>query len=81
MFRPKGKILIDRAHNAIACAEMAIAHSFTESDKAKHGAELAQAQRFLKRATITWNEWQAKEDDDDNAVYPDVPETDNGLCQ
>jgi hypothetical protein len=73
--RSKADRFIDLAHNNIANAEMSLMHSFTDEDKAKHGAELAQAQRFLARAVATKRAWDAVEHGDYDE-YPDVPETD-----
>lgn len=70
--------IIDQAHNAIACAEMQLAHSFTDDAKAKYGDELAQAQRFLARAVATKRAWCAIEHDD-YEEYPVVPATDQDI--
>lgn len=74
-FRRKADRFIDDAYNAIACAEMMLMHSFTDEDKAKHGAELSQAQRYLIRAVSARNAWDAAEHDD-YEEYPFVPATD-----
>jgi hypothetical protein len=50
-------------------------HAFTDESKARYGAELAQAQRFLARAIATRNAWDASEHDE-YEEYPAVPETD-----
>ena len=73
--RSKADRIIDRAYNAIAAAEMAVSHSFTDEDKATALDRLASAQRFLRRACEAKRAWQAM-DHDDFEEYPDVPETD-----
>jgi hypothetical protein len=73
MFRAHGLKIIDRAHSAIGDAEMRIAHSYTDAQKAEALDELYRAQRFLRRACDTWKLWQAT-DHDDYEAYPDVPE-------
>jgi hypothetical protein len=73
-FRRKADRIIDRAHHAIACAEMTVQHSFTDADKQRALDELFQAQRFLRRAVEARTAWDAVEHDD-YEEYPDVPET------
>jgi hypothetical protein len=76
MFRTKADQIIDRAHSAIASAEMALDHAYTAADKAKAHDDLFAAQRFLRRACDAKKAWQSV-DHDEYAVYPDVPETDD----
>ena len=77
MFRRTADRVIDDAHNHIAGAEMLIAHAYTDADKARFGAQLAQAQRYLARAIAARNAWDATaHNDDDECVYPYVPKTD-----
>jgi hypothetical protein len=77
LYRSTGLRIIDRAHSAIADAEMLLAHSFTAEDKATALDKLANAQRFLCRACDTWKAWQSIEHDD-YEQYPDVPEVVQG---
>lgn len=77
MFRRTADRVIDDAHNAICSAEMSLMHAYTDDDKARYGAELAEAQRYLGRAIAARNAWDARAaGDDDEAVYPYVPKTD-----
>jgi hypothetical protein len=62
---------IDRAHNAIACAEMRIMHSFTDKDIRAANDELSAAQRYLSRAIAARDAWDAAEHDD-YEEYPHV---------
>lgn len=71
-YRRKADRIIDAAHSAIADAEMLIAHSFTDADKAAAGDELAEAQAYLRRAIAARDAWDATEHDD-YEEYPDVP--------
>ena len=72
MFRSKADRFIDHAHSEIASAEMEINHSFTDADKAKAGANLTSAQRYLSRAVAARDAWNAV-DHDDYEQYPNVP--------
>jgi hypothetical protein len=71
LFRSKAARTIDRAHNAIAGAEMLVNHSFTDEAKASSLAELSAAQDFLRRAIAARDAWNAT-DHDDYEEYPDV---------
>lgn len=71
LFRSKADRTIDRAHNAIACAEMTLMRSFTEETIAKAHEELNAAQAFLQRACAARDAWNAT-DHDDYEEYPDV---------
>lgn len=71
LFRSKADRIIDAAHNAIACAEMAIEHSFTDVDKAAGLKQLAAAQNWLRRACDAKRAWNAVEHDDFEE-YPDI---------
>jgi hypothetical protein len=75
MFRREADRIIDRAHCAICNAESSFMHAYTDEDKARYGAEISQAQRFLARAIATRNAWDAS-DHGDYEAYPEVPETD-----
>jgi hypothetical protein len=70
-FRSKADRIIDRAHNAIATAEMTVAHSFTAESKQKALDELFEAQKFLRRAVEAKRSWFAT-DHDEYEEYPDV---------
>jgi hypothetical protein len=73
-YRSKADQIIDRAHNAIATAEMLVSHAFTPKAKEDALYELANAQDFLRRACEAKRAWQAA-DHDEYEQYPDVPET------
>jgi hypothetical protein len=70
-FRSKADRFIDQAHNAIACAEMTVAHSFTPESKQQALDELFEAQKFLRRAVEAKRAWNAIEHDE-YEEYPDV---------
>jgi hypothetical protein len=70
-FRRKADRIIDRAHSAIAGAEMTLVHSFTDEAKAKAHLELNEAQAFLSRAVAARDAWDRVEHDD-YEEYPDV---------
>jgi hypothetical protein len=74
LFRREADRIIDDAHNAIACAEMRVMHSYTDAAKASALDELTEAQRYLARAIATRDAWDRTEHDDYEA-YPDVPRT------
>ena len=71
LFRSKADRTIDRAHNAICCAEMTVMHSFTDESKAAALAELSAAQSFLSRAIAARDEWNSRTHDD-YEEYPDI---------
>jgi hypothetical protein len=70
-FRTKADRIIDSAHNAIACAEMLLQHSFTPESRQQALDELFEAQKFLRRAVEAKRAWNAIEHDD-YEDYPDV---------
>jgi hypothetical protein len=70
-FRTKADRIIDSAHNAIACAEMSVAHSFTPESRQQALDELFEAQKFLRRAVEAKRAWNAIEHDE-YEEYPDV---------
>ena len=74
-FRRKADMFIDRAHNAICCAEMSLMHAFTDEKEAYYRDELAAAQRFLARAVAAKRAWDTT-DHDEYEEYPEVPEHD-----
>jgi len=80
MFRRTADRVIDDAHNHICSAEMLLSHAFTDADKARYGAQLSEAQRYLARAIAARNAWDSA-DQDDEAVYPYVPKTDAELAR
>ena len=71
LFRSKADRIIDRAHNAIANAEMTLMHSFTAEAEAKAHEELNAAQAFLSRACAARDAWNAVPHDD-YEEYPDI---------
>ena len=71
LFRSKADRIIDRAHSAIAGAEMTLNHSFTDDAIAQALAELNEAQAFLSRAIAARDAWNSV-DHDDYEEYPDV---------
>jgi hypothetical protein len=71
LFRSKADRTIDRAHNAIANAEMRVMHAFTDESKREALAELTSAQQFLARACEAKRAWNATEHDD-YEEYPEV---------
>lgn len=72
MFRTAANKTVDAAHSRIASAEMMLAHSFTDEDRAKAQDELAAAQRYLQRACDARRAWRAA-DHDEYEAYPVVP--------
>ncbi len=70
-YRRKPDRIIDRAHSAIAGAEMTLMHSFTDEAIAKALADLNEAQAFLGRAVAARDAWDSVEHDD-YEEYPDV---------
>jgi hypothetical protein len=71
LYRSKADRIIDRAHSAIAGAEMLVNHSFTDEAVASALAELNEAQAFLARAIAARDAWNSVEHDD-YEEYPDV---------
>jgi hypothetical protein len=71
LFRSKADRTIDRAHSAIAGAEMLLNHSFTDEAKAAALAELNAAQAFLCRAVAARDAWNRTEHGDYDE-YPGV---------
>ena len=69
MFRRTADKHIDRAHCAIASAEMEVERSRTDEHKAIALHHLAAAQRYLQRAIAARNARDAAEHDD----YEDYP--------
>jgi hypothetical protein len=70
-YRREADRYIDRAHSAIASAEMVWMHSFTEADKTAALAQLRAAQEFLGRAIAARDAWDAAEHDE-YETYPVV---------
>ena len=71
MFRRTADRVIDDAHNHIADAEMRLAHSYTDEDRAEAEQRLSAAQRYLARAIAARDAWDAAGHTDEE-VYPYV---------
>ena len=72
-YRRQADRIIDRAHNAIANAEMGVIHAYTDEAKALALADLNSAVDWLNLAVAARDAWDRVEHDD-YEEYPDVPQ-------